>query len=110
MILLTKSDEKLLRLNSKQVNKATICPVVKFFTPDGNATWLISELAEDGDTLFGLRDLGLGMPEIGYVSLSEIKALRGRFRLPVERDRSFSADKTLAEYADAARAQGYIRA
>lgn len=29
-------------------------PVVKFFTPDAQATWLFSELAPDGDTLFGL--------------------------------------------------------
>ena len=29
-------------------------PVVKLFTPDANATWLLTELDEDGDTAFGL--------------------------------------------------------
>jgi hypothetical protein len=33
-------------------------PVVKFFNPRGFATWLATELGEDGDTLFGLADLG----------------------------------------------------
>lgn len=51
-------------------------PVVKLFTPDGSATWLITEGYEepDGDLLlFGLCDLGHGSPELGYVMLSEIE-------------------------------------
>ncbi|GAA0333453.1 hypothetical protein GCM10009087_49600 [Sphingomonas oligophenolica] len=35
-------------------------PVVKFFNPVGAATWLATELDADGDTLFGLADLGFG--------------------------------------------------
>lgn len=47
-------------------------PVVKLFTPDASATWLISEAdPSDPDLLFGLCDLGLGSPELGYVRLSE---------------------------------------
>ena len=35
-------------------------PVVKLFTPDGAATWLLTELdPEDPDRAFGLCDLGL---------------------------------------------------
>lgn len=83
-------------------------PVVKFFTPDGSATWLFSELALDGDTLFGLCDLGHGEPEIGYASLAEIQAIRGPLRLLVERDRHFRADRPLTEYADEARRRGRI--
>lgn len=83
-------------------------PVVKFFLPSTNATWLITELADDGDTLFGLYDLGHGTPELGYASLSEISALRGPMRLLVERDRSFRANKPLSAYADEARAMGRI--
>lgn len=79
-------------------------PVLKLFTPDANATWLISEIDEDGDTMFGLCDLGLGEPEMGYVSLSEIKEIRGRLTLPVERDEHVTFTKKLTEYADAARA------
>src|SRR3546814_333941 len=46
-------------------------PVAKLFSPVGAATWLATELGEDGDTLFGLADLGFGCPELGSFSLSE---------------------------------------
>lgn len=85
-------------------------PVVKLFTPDANATWLLTEIdPENPDIAFGLCDLGLGSPEIGSVSISELMSIRGRMRLPVERDRWFTAKKTLSQYADEARALGRIR-
>jgi hypothetical protein len=81
-------------------------PVVKLFTPDAQSTWLLSEL-EDG-LLFGLCDLGMGEPELGYVSLIELAAVRGKLGLPIERDRHFIANKPISAYADEARAKGYI--
>jgi Protein of unknown function (DUF2958) len=84
-------------------------PVVKLFTPDANATWLLSECdPDDPDRLFGLCDLGLGYPELGYVWLKEITDLRGPFGLPVERDEHFIAEKPLSVYADEARAKGRV--
>lgn len=85
-------------------------PVVKFFTPDAAGKWLITEMMEDGDTLFGLCDLGHGTPELGYVSLSELMTVRGRFGLPVERDAHFTGKKSISEYADTARREGFIAA
>jgi hypothetical protein len=36
------------------------------FTPDAHATWLLAALdPADGDTAYGLIDLGIGMPELG---------------------------------------------
>ena len=50
-------------------------PVVKLFTPDASATWLLTELdPADPDLAFGLCDLGLGCPELGYVRLSELES------------------------------------
>ncbi|WP_412549055.1 DUF2958 domain-containing protein [Sinorhizobium meliloti] len=49
-----------------------------------------------------------GCSELGYASLCEISALRGRFGLLVERDHHFRADKPLSGYADAARIHGRI--
>jgi hypothetical protein len=84
-------------------------PVVKLFTPDAGATWLLTECDPDEpDRLFGLCDLGLGSPELGYVSLAEIKEIRGRLGLPVERDLHFVADRPISAYADDARAKGRI--
>jgi hypothetical protein len=86
-------------------------PVVKLFTPDAGCTWLLTELdPEDPDIAFGLCDLGMGCPELGSVRISEIRALRGRLNLPVERDLHFQADKTLTAYADEASRLGHIKA
>ncbi len=84
-------------------------PVVKFFTPDGNCTWLITDLSpDDGDTAFGLCDVGPGFPELGCVSLSELQSIRGKFGLPVERDIHFIGKAPIGQYAQLARAAGYI--
>jgi len=84
-------------------------PVVKLFTPDANATWLLTELdPQDPDRAFGLCDLGLASPELGYVSLAELTALRGPMGLPVERDEHFTADGPLSGYAGEARHTGRV--
>lgn len=83
-------------------------PVVKFFNPCGAATWLLTELDSDGDTLFGLCDLGLGCPELGSVSLAEITGIRVGPGLKIERDLHFAASHPLSVYAEAARRHGGI--
>ena len=84
-------------------------PVVRLFLPDGRATWLLSELDPTAPTrAFGLCDLGLGSPELGYVDLIDLARLRGCQRLAVERDRHFVADRPLSVYAAAAHAAGRI--
>lgn len=84
-------------------------PVVKLFTPDAHATWLLTELdPEDGDTAYGLCDLGLGVPELGTVRLSELISICGPLKLPIERDLYFVAQRTLSEYARLAYINGSI--
>ncbi len=79
-------------------------PVVKLFTPDAQATWLLTELdSEFSDIAYGLCDLGMGFPELGDVYMPEIIALRGNLGLPVERDRHFEAKYPISVYAEAAR-------
>jgi hypothetical protein len=97
----------------RQAGKAEpdFLPVVKLFTPDANATWLLAEIdPDDHDRAFGLCDLGLGFPELGYVSLTELETLRGKSGLPVERDLYFRPRKTLSEYAHEARERRRITA
>ena len=83
-------------------------PVVKLFTPDANATWLLTELDEE-DVAFGLCDLGLGSPELGYVSISEIASARGPMGLPVERDEHYAETRPLSVLAVLARKAGHVR-
>ena len=117
MQLLTKELQDRLLANARQQlplrgteAELDFLPVVKLFTPDANATWLLTELDEDGDTAFGLCDLGLGYPELGCVSLAELATVRGALGLPVERDRYFTADKPLSAYTEEATRLRHIRA
>ncbi|MDQ0252451.1 hypothetical protein J2W22_004539 [Sphingomonas kyeonggiensis] len=83
-------------------------PLLKLFNPLGPATWLATEMDMDGDTLFGLADLGFGSPELGSFSLHEIGAVRLPFGLGIERDRHFEGGFPLSVYAEAARQSGSI--
>ena len=110
MKLLTKEQIQKLKANFEIDDLGDYKPLVKLFTPDAQAVWLLIALKSDNDIAFGLCDLGLGLPELGYVSLSELATVRGRFGLPVERDRHFTATKTLKQYAEEARRTGRIQA
>ena len=116
MILLTDELRAQLRANAAAHHNAMQqgtrepdpAPVVKFFNPCGAATWLATELDSDGDTLFGLADLGFGCPELGSFSLSEIAAVRLPLGLGIERDLCFAGTFPISVYVEAARRAGAI--
>ena len=84
-------------------------PVVKFFAPWGDATWLFSQIdPDDQDQIFGLCDLGFGYPELGWNSLTEICAATGPAGLKIERDLHWEATAPISLYAQAARNAGRI--
>ena len=91
-------------------------PVLKLFNPAGAATWLLTSMdPEDEDTMFGLCDLGMGSPELGTVSMSELAELETRVQLgpysmplKIERDLYFKASHPLYVYAEAAYEAGRI--
>ncbi len=91
MKLITKAQEEKLLTNK------TDKPVVKLFDAFGQAYWLLTEMDEEGRA-FGLCDLGLGFPELGYVDVNELKELTLANVPRVERDAYFTATKTLTEY------------
>jgi hypothetical protein len=102
MILVSDELRDRLLANGRQPDTDHV-PVVKFFNPVGAATWLATELDADGDTLFGLADLGFGSPELGSFSLSELASLRLPFGMAIERDILFEAKFPLSVFAEAAR-------
>jgi hypothetical protein len=111
MILLP--DELRARLRAEARASAEVlghdpCPIAKFFNPIGAATWLVTELGQDGDSLFGLVDLGFGCPELGYFSLREIEGIRLPYGLRIERDCAFVSMHPLSVWADMARRAGSI--
>lgn len=84
-------------------------PVVRLFTPDAHATWLLAALdPADGDTAWGLIDLGIGMPALGTVKLSDLAAIVGPRQQPVLRDLHFRASRPLSAYAQVAQLDGSI--
>ncbi|KQZ61099.1 transposase [Sphingopyxis sp. Root1497] len=114
MNLIPPNIREQLLANGRQARRSIdhdLFPLVKLFTPDASATWLLTELdPDDPDIAFGLCDLGLGCPEYGTVSIAELAKLRGPLGLTVERDIHFVAAKSLAEYAAEAIDAGFIRA
>jgi hypothetical protein len=85
-------------------------PYLKLFNPCGAATWLLSEYDSKQRMFFGLCDLGIGSPELGYVSLDELLQIRLPMGLKIERDMSWEPEHTLIEYARKARECGSIQA
>jgi len=84
--------------------------VCKFFTPDAGWTWYVIEggacrepetgtdakerpLTEYDPELDDVLFFGYvagSYPELGYFTLAELEQVRGRFGMPVERDRLFT--------------------
>ena len=84
-------------------------PVVKLFTPDAHATWLLVQLdPRDEDTAYGLCDLGMGAPRLDHVRLSDLQNIRGPRNLPVLRDTHWAPQRPLSEYVRRAEADGSI--
>jgi hypothetical protein len=105
MILVTPELRERLLANGRRRGLDHV-PVVKFFNPLGIGTWLATELDEDGDTLFGLTDLGY--PELGSFSLSEMQSVELPLGISIERDILFEGEFPLSVYAEAARTAGRI--
>ncbi len=83
--------------------------MARLFTPDAHLIWLLAALDPvDGDTAWGLIDLGLGMPELGSVKLSDLASIVGPRQQPVMRDRYFQAARPLSEYLRLAQENGSI--
>lgn len=107
MILLTDELREQLLANGRQRDVDHV-PVVKFFNPLGEGVWLATELDADGDTLYGLADIG--EPELGCFSLEEMSSIQLPFGTGIERDILFTGDQPISVWSEAARQAGSIRA
>lgn len=110
--LVTESErERLLANGHSRADGQSIDPqpVVRLFTPDAHLTWLLAAIdPTDGDTAWGLIDLGIGMPALGTIRLSDLAGIVGPRQQPVLRDRYFSPQHTLSEYTRLAERDGAI--
>ena len=110
--LVTEAERELLLANGRARaagREIDPLPVVRLFTPDAHATWLLAELdPSDEDSAYGLCDVGIGMPALGTVRLSELASIVGPLKRSVMRDLYFRATRTLSEYARLAQLNGSI--
>ena len=83
-------------------------PVVKLYTLDAGAVWLLTELDPDEDRAFGLCDAGTGSPELGQVSLSALEGVRGPRGMRIVADPHFKPRQTLSSYLADAQRDGSI--
>ncbi len=67
-------------------------PTVKIFTPDSQGVWYLYEYNQIEHMAFGLCDLGFRMPELGYVYIPDLAAVRGGLGLPPEVDLYWDGD------------------
>ncbi|HTN46361.1 MAG TPA: DUF2958 domain-containing protein [Flavipsychrobacter sp.] len=102
--------KRLLSNGSPENRDQDHAPVVMLTLPFTACVWLLSEIdPEDPDIAFGLCDLGMGFPELGSVSISELQTVKNPvFKLPVINDPRFKAAYPMSAYAAAARDQQEI--
>ncbi|MBT7188507.1 DUF2958 domain-containing protein [Candidatus Bathyarchaeota archaeon] len=83
-------EEELIKEWNRSEDEKTGVALVKYFTPDGSASWYLSEYYPEDDVFYGYCDLGTGFPELGYVSRKELRDNVGKMGLPIERDYYFT--------------------
>lgn len=98
--------EKLKHNGSPENYDQDHAPVVMLTLPFTNCVWLLSEInPEEPDIAFGLCDLGMGFPELGYVSIHELLGIEDPvLGMRVCNNRLFKGEYTMSAYANAARA------
>ncbi|MBS1778034.1 MAG: DUF2958 domain-containing protein [Bacteroidetes bacterium] len=77
MLIIDKETREKLLENGKPENRdQDHPPVVQISILSTDCVWLLSDLDPDAENIaFGLCDLGMGFPELGYVDLNEIAEL-----------------------------------
>ena len=88
---------------------ADLVPVIKLFNPAGKETWLLTSLDPDDHAhAYGLCDLGMGEPELGFVDMGSLTAIRNHLGLGIERDVHWTGTHRLSDYARMAWKAGSI--
>ena len=95
MKLITKEIERKappLYANENVTPLGDVVVVAKFFDPTGRYTFYMTEYDSDDRMGYGwvVSPSDPTFDELGYVSIDELKKVRGALRLGIERDRYFS--------------------
>ncbi|GAA4457896.1 DUF2958 domain-containing protein [Rurimicrobium arvi] len=110
MHLFTEQQQQQLSFNGAPENRDNDhTPVVRLFVANTSMVWLLNELdPERPSEAFGLCDLGMGFPELGYLDLEGVSEVCSRNQFSLERDLHFNGKYPMSVYAEAARQQQRI--
>ena len=82
-------------------------PVAHLYLPGNRCQWLLTEIDED-NIAFGLCDLGMGFPELGYVDLTEVMEAACSVCAELRCNTDFRAIAPLSVYAEQAHLAQHI--
>lgn len=110
MTLLTQDDIKKLLHNGLPENRnKDHWPVVKLCNCRSRSFWLLTEIDPTyQDDAFGLCDLGYGLPELGYFTISDLESINLGINSKVRRDNRFVPQFPMSVYALAAKRKGGV--
>jgi hypothetical protein len=95
MKLMTKKIEKRFEQVGSQENEIDPLVILKLFDPCGRYTYYATEFNKEDNVLFGfcVSPLGSDCDEWGSTSLDEIKSVKNRMGLGIERDLYFKEQR-----------------
>lgn len=96
MKLLTEELRARLPALYSQENESDPVVHAKFFTPDSNWTWWVTEGEPEGDDFRFFGYVQGFENEWGYFLLSELESAKGPLGLPIERDLHFQPGRRTA--------------
>lgn len=107
-LLTDEQMDKLKQIGLSEEENENQVPVVRLHIPGKEAYWLFSCIVSGTEQMaYGIFEIGLGSPELGYFDLSEIAELKFEGGLELENDLQFKGEHSLMKYADIAHLKAF---
>lgn len=97
MTQLTDAQRQQLLANGRKPDQ-DYAPVCRLFIENTNFICLLSEMDSDEDTVFGYFDHGMGFPELGYGSMSEMEDAAQSLGRELSSDPTFKGQWPMSVY------------
>lgn len=107
-LLTDEQMEKLKQIGLSEQESENQIPIVRLHIPGKEAYWLFSCIISDTEQMaYGIFEIGLGNPELGYFDLNEIAELKFKGGLELENDLQFKGERSLMKYAEIAQVKAF---
>lgn len=107
--LLTKEQiEKLKQIGLSEKENEEQVPLVMLHLANKDAYWLFSCIVSGTEQMaYGIFEIGLGSPELGYFDLRDIDDLKFTSGVAIENDLEFKGEHSLIKYAEIAHMKAF---